>query len=186
MGIALSGRNPFFSRVILGAALLLTSFASTVHAQFNAEEIKGEFVERFTRFTEWPTSSISADTTEPFVVVILGKCPFEQHIVDAFRKRRVRGRLPDVKVLPSGARIPKCHLLIIAKSESARVSQIVSSLKGTPILTVANAKNFARKGVHINLFEEREFVRFEVNLKAVRAAGLRISSKMLKHARIIE
>ncbi len=182
----LSRRDYFYLRVILGAALLFTCFAGTVQAQYNPGEIKGEFVERFTRFTEWPASSSETDTTEPFVVVIVGKCSFGRYVVSAFSGRRVKGRKPLVKVLSQGARIPECQVLVIAESESSRLSQIVQSLGDRPVLTVANAKGFARRGVQINLYEHDGFVRFEVNLKAAKAAGLRISSRMLKHAKIIK
>jgi len=173
-------------KVITILAVILFCMAGTVQAQFSPEEVKGEFVERFSRFVEWPTSLSKGDSTEPFVVIIAGNCNFEKNISRAFHKRLINGRKPVVRVIPSGAQIPKCDLVFLAKSEKNNLERLLSFFSGKPVLTVADTKGFGERGVHINLFEEGDHARFEINLASVRKSGLKISSRLLRHAKIID
>jgi YfiR/HmsC-like len=47
-------------------------------------------------------------------------------------------------------------------------------------------EGFASRGVLVNFVVERERVRFEVNLGAAQRGGFRLSSKLLKLARLVE
>jgi len=58
-------------------------------------------------------------------------------------------------------------------------------LKGRSILTVGEMEGFALRGGMIELFTERNRVRFRVNLVAAKAANLRISSKLLELAEVV-
>jgi hypothetical protein len=51
------------------------------------------------------------------------------------------------------------------------------------VLTVSDAEGFASQGGVIGLFLEDNRVRFEVDLTAAQAAGLQISSKLLRLSR---
>jgi preprotein translocase subunit Sec61beta len=52
------------------------------------------------------------------------------------------------------------------------------------VLTVGESEAFARQGGMIRFFEEDNRLRFEINPTAAEKVGLRISSKLLKLARI--
>ena len=78
-----------------------------------------------------------------------------------------------------------CHVLIISPSEAARLAAVLTRVEGSPVLTVGDTDGFARKGVILSFFLERDRVRFEINPDAARRHGLKISSKVLRLARII-
>lgn len=184
-GVYLTTNRKTKNCIVLLWFVLILLAAARLPAQYSPEEVKGEFVERFTRFIEWPSFSLGPDTTKPFVIAIVGSCSFENHLIDAFQGRKIKGHPPLVRILPSGSPVPDCHLLFIAKSETDRLQGILDSIGEKPVLTIADSENFAERGVHINLYIEKKLVRFEINLSAVQYAGLHISSKMLKHAKII-
>ena len=54
----------------------------------------------------------------------------------------------------------------------------------TGLLTVSDIKGFAAAGGVIELFAEDGKMRFEINTRAAQRAGLRISSQLLKLARV--
>jgi hypothetical protein len=78
--------------------------------------------------------------------------------------------------------IKTCHVLFISRSETDRLEQILASVKGRNILTVGDAEDFALRGGMIQLVTEKNKIRMRINLEAVKAAGLTISSKLLRVA----
>jgi hypothetical protein len=61
--------------------------------------------------------------------------------------------------------------------------QIVESVAGKPVLTVGDSQGFAERGVLINLFEDRGYLRFDINTAAVQASPLKFSSRLLRLGR---
>ena len=59
-------------------------------------------------------------------------------------------------------------------------------MKGAPVLTVGDGDGFARGGGMIGLFVEDGRMRFAINPNAAQRAGLRLSSQLLKLARIVK
>ena len=61
------------SILILLALLCLPLMAA---AQTGEYTVKAVYLERFTRFVEWPEGAAIEDTTESFVIAVLGEHPF--------------------------------------------------------------------------------------------------------------
>jgi hypothetical protein len=53
------------------------------------------------------------------------------------------------------------------------------------VLTVADDEAMARRGVMVNLLMERQYVRLAVNANALSAAGISLSSRLLRNARML-
>jgi hypothetical protein len=70
-------------------------------------------------------------------------------------------------------------------SEKGRVRSILRALKGTGILTIGDFEGFAEQGGAFNFYLEEGKVRFEINDCAARRENLKISSKLLRLARIV-
>ena len=75
----------------------------------------------------------------------------------------------------------KCHVLFIGETEEP-LSDILSGLKGKPVLTVSDLPDFVKKGGMIGfvLFEEK--TKFSVNQASLRMSGLSISADVLEIA----
>ena len=55
-----------------------------------------------------------------------------------------------------------------------------------PILTVGETPRFIEQGGIVNFFLENGKVRFEINRSAAERSGLRISSRLLQLAKIVD
>lgn len=146
--------------------------------------VKAEFLERFTRFIKWP--STSPDLGSPFVACVIGKNPFGTYLVDLVGRRRIQSRRTELRLIADPADVDGCHLLFIARSERRRVAAILRHTSGRPILTVGDTAGFASAGVLVNLYIQATNVRFEINVAAVKRSGLKFSSKLLKLARLVD
>lgn len=79
----------------------------------------------------------------------------------------------------------KCHVLFVGKSEDKQLVRILDRLRDWNVLTVSDIGDFAQRGGIIGLTKKEDKIHFEINLDASKMAGLRISSRLLKLARIV-
>ncbi len=75
-----------------------------------------------------------------------------------------------------------CHVLYISSSENGRLKEILAAIDKAGVLTVSDIPQFSQRGGMIQFVEESNKIRFEVNLASAGAAGLTLSSELLKVA----
>lgn len=152
----------------------------------SAEEyaVKAAYMYNFAKFTEWPEKAF-AGREDPIVLGLFGEDRFGLAL-DAVDGKRVKDRRLHVKRPARASDFPHVHILYISPSEKRRLDQIFSALEGHHVLTVSDLKGFARSGGMINLVRQGDKIRFEINLRAARRAGLTISSKLLSLATIVD
>ncbi len=157
--------------------------SSRVEEGLRESLVKVAFLYNFARFTDWPATVFQEPVT-PLRFCVLGDDPFGAPF-DAIAAKRIRGRSIAVERLASTKDAAQCHLLFVSRSENPRLAEVLASLRGLPILTVADMADFAKSGGIINLKTVNSKIRFEVNLEAARLVGLRFSSRFLNLATIV-
>lgn len=173
--------------LVQGVALLAALTASSPSRGDELEyPVKAEFIERFTRFVDWPLQTF-AGAEGPFVLCIAGETPMEPHLERLARERRIKDRAVEIRRLKINGDTNGCHVLFIGASERPRLKAILSRVSGRPVLTVADSEGFAQQGVLINLIVDDEgHVRFEICSTQLRKSGLNISAQLLRLARLVE
>jgi YfiR/HmsC-like len=151
--------------------------ASSQTAPIPEYQAKAVFLFNSAQFVSWPSSQAS-DT--PLVIGVLGDDPFGSYLDETVRGEKVNNRSLIIQRFRQGAEPRNCHILFISQSERDRAAQIVSNLKGRSVLTVSDIEGFAELGGMIELFTEKSKIRMRINLEAVRAANLKVSSKLLR------
>lgn len=160
--------------------LLLTGAAATADSP-TEYEVKAAFVHNIAKFVEWPAS---AGVKETLRLCILGPGPFGA-AAEGLRGKPVGSKLWEVAPANARANLKECQVLFVGAAEAANLPRLLEGLKGSPVLTVGDTEGYAERGVMVNLFLEQNKVRFEINNGAAGRAGLRISSQLLKLARIV-
>lgn len=173
-----------FFRISPLALLLVLLIVPLCHAEEVEYRIKAEYLERFTRFIEWPMDLNSADRA-PFTFCVVGENPFGTYLDDLVAEASVKDRRAKVEYPADLNGVESCQVLFISGSEEKNVAAILTRTENKPILTVGDTPGFAESGVLINLYRENSYVRFEINIEAVRRSGLRFNSRLLKLARIV-
>lgn len=146
-----------------------------------AQQVEAVFLFYFSQFVDWPPGSF-ADQSSPIVIGVLGDDPFDGSLDQAVAGERVNGRPVVVRRLKSLADTTGCHILYISSSEAAQLTQIMSALKGRKVLTVSDLGGFVQSGGMIRFVLIDQHVRLVVNPQAAQAAGLKLSSKLLRAA----
>jgi hypothetical protein len=146
-------------------------------------QLKAVFLFNFTKYVEWPTAAF-ADTQAPMVIGVLGDDPFGTALDEVVRGEKVGGRALVVRRYTAKEEIKDCQILYISQSETSRMEQIVTSLKGRSVLTVGDFDKFTDRGGMIWLVTENNKIRLKINLEAAKAANLTISSSLLRAAEV--
>lgn len=173
----------------LGWLALALIFAPASRAQAQAEpsreyQLKAVFLFNFAQFVEWPAAAFPANDA-PLVVGLVGDDPFGAYLDALVKDEKSHDHPLIVKRFRTVQEIEACHVLFIGASEDARVPKALAALQGRSVLTVSDSPNFTREGGMIRFVTESGKLRLRINLEVARAAGLTLSSKLLRPADIV-
>ena len=165
--------------------LLLLLLAPIVQAQVTEYEFKSAFIERFTRFVEWPQAIEDAHFDQTFKIVVVGNNPFGSSLDQLFSEVKIKGQKVRVVYTNVITHEVDAHLVFVAGSEVKKVSQIIDVIGDKPILLVSDSQGFCARGTHINLYVDGSYIRYEINEQAIKKSGLKVSSLLLASAKIV-
>lgn len=173
-------------RLLCGVMLLLA--LAPAHAVPTEYELKAAFIYQIARFVEWPSPTEPLTGTPlaraPLRLCVFGGNPFGPAL-DTIRGKLVNERRLEVSQLDTKADTRECNILFIADPAERHIERIAAISRGAGMLTIGDTQGFAQRGAVVNFFPENGKIRFEINPEASRRAGLKISSQLLKLARII-
>jgi hypothetical protein len=170
---------------LAAACLFATTAQGADEVKPSEYEVKAAFLFHFARLTEWPATALPEG--QPFVVAILGRDPFGPALHRVLEGQTAHGRPLEVHRAPSLEDLPRrAHIVFVAGSAPSEVARMRRRFEGQPVLTVGEQDRFCEKGGMVNFLVTAEGrVRFEINVRAAEEGGLKVSSQVLKLARIV-
>lgn len=147
-------------------------------------EIKAAALTNIIAFAEWPAEAF-ASPEAPLVIGILGHDQVAESIALLAEGENWRGRPLLLRRLNRPDEGRDCHVLWLGRSEHGRWPFIRDLFQDRPVLTISDARQFARMGGVVQLTLDRGRLRLIVNLAASRTSGVSISSKVLRLADVI-
>jgi hypothetical protein len=144
-------------------------------------QAKAVYLFNFAHFVTWPSQESSH---APLVIGILGDDPFGSYLDETVRGQKVINRPLAIQRFRRSTELRNCNILFISQSERDRAAQIILNLKGRSVLTVSDMDDFADIGGMIQFFTEQNKIRVRINLEAVKAANMKVSSKLLGVAEV--
>lgn len=148
------------------------------------QQVKAVFVFNFSHFVEWPAGTY-ATPTQPFVIGVLGSDALAAQLNEAVQGERIDAHPLLVRQFRSVEEITPCQILFIGQSEGAQLERVLAAVDGQRTLTVSDLDGASQRGVMIQFFNANNRVRLRINVDSVRAAGLTISSNLLRPAEIV-
>jgi hypothetical protein len=148
--------------------------------------LKALFLYNFGSYVEWPATAFHGPD-QPFVIGVLGQAPLLDTLFDIAASKKIGQRRIVIQHFLTIDAIRPCQILFIARgTPPAEQRQAVERMSGHPVLIVGESDGFASQGGAINFFVEANKIRFEINVEAARQQQLKISSKLLALARIVQ
>jgi hypothetical protein len=172
---------------ILAAFFLIACSAANLSAQEQKAgeyQIKALFLYNFINFVDWPADS-SIHSSPTINVCVIGEDPFD-NALDDIRDKTVKDKKLAIRFYGPYDEPKGCHILFITAAEKRHAAHILKSVREANVLTVGDTEDLARQGAIIGFYIEQKKVRFAINIEAARRAGLKISAKLLKLAKIIK
>jgi hypothetical protein len=172
-------------RIALTTIPLLFLFNLQVNAQYNENIIKAAYIERITRFIEWPVkdSNLSHDS---FVIGVYGETDFYNTLTDVFKEKPIKAHNVAVILIKNPEQINTCNLCYISEKAKPLISKFVDAANSSGVLLISGTTDFCKEGVHINFYLEDEKLKFEINEKSINSAGFKVSYLLMKNTRIIK
>jgi hypothetical protein len=168
----------------LFAALWLLLPLSLRAQQLPEYDVKAAFLFNFAQFVEWPPESF-ASAESPIVIGVLGEDPFGPALDQLISQEPVNGRRTVVRRFERVEDVDVCHLLFINVRNPARLAAAIGALNKRATLTVGDAEPFLDQGGMIQFVTQNNRIKLRINLDVATAAGLTLSSKLLRPAQII-
>jgi hypothetical protein len=175
-------------RLLIAVALSLAgawpgpaAWAQPAPAEENA--VKAAFVYNFAKYTDWPDDLWNKSAT---LRVCTGgeRGGFSQAVAALESKPPVRGKAIEARLLSRPEDAAGCHILVIAGR--TKMADWTRGVRLAPVLTIGDGEGFAAGGGHIGLYAEGEKLKFEINQEAAQRSGLKLSSQLLKLARLVK
>ncbi|MEY4907010.1 MAG: hypothetical protein RL260_728 [Pseudomonadota bacterium] len=145
--------------------------------------VKARMVLSLARFVQWPASGDGADAG----VLRLCVAARQSEVFGAFSALNgqvIAGRTVQVQppVSGAGADAAPCHVLYL-HSSAERATELLAQAARSATLTVGDAEGFLNRGGMVELMLVNDAIRFDIHLRALRAAQLALSSQVLRLAR---
>jgi YfiR/HmsC-like len=145
---------------------------------------KAVYILNFFQFVEWPDSAFE-NGQSPIVLAVLGDDPFGKILDETVQSEKIGSRSIVVKRFHGLNELGPCQALFISSSEKGTVQTILNRIDDHPVLTISDIEDFGDQGGDIGFYFDNNKIRFAINVQALKQSDLRVSSKLLRLAKII-
>lgn len=144
-------------------------------------QVKSALIFNFIRFVEFREGKISNSE------ILL--CSYKTNPINA-ALRLLDGRMAGenkivYREIGKKDSFDSCSVLVIDEQEGDLLEKILKRTEKEGILTIGDRDGYGKRGVVINMFIEDEKVKFEINIDAAKVSELKISSRLLSIAKIV-
>ena len=177
-------RTGLFIAVALATAANWTGQAARAQsAAADENALKAAFVYNFAKYTDWP-DELWNKSAKLRVCTGGERGDFLRAVAALEDKPPLRGKEVEVRPLSRPEEAAGCHILVVAGR--ARMAEWTRGVRQAPVLTVGDGEGFATNAGLIGLYAEGDKLKFEVNQEAAQRVGLKLSSQLLKLARLVK
>jgi len=163
--------------LIIGILLILPGTAMPGGKRLTAtsDQLQALFVKRLVKYVTWP-ENISPSPGTPFVIAATDAKSLRPYFSesDHTQFRLVQWPADDF------------HILVVNGAPDREAGAILQRTAGMPVLTIGQSRVNLMQGVVVNFHMVGGKIKLQVNPRAAEKAGLTISSKLLRIARIYE
>lgn len=168
--------------LFLSLMLLKLNVSRVEAAGPDPSQVKAAFVYNFTKFVSWPPETLPPEASR-ITLCVLGNDSLGDTL-ESLSGKTASGRVLSVKRIKRREEASECEILYLCKSESRHMKEILQGVK-SGVLTIGDMRNFISSGGMINFVIDNNRVSFEINPDAAATGRIRISSQLLRLAKIV-
>ncbi len=143
-------------------------------------QMKAGMVLNLSRFTEWPNQLKGQNS----FTIVLYEAKNLKRMEAGFEKLKVQGLPVDLVNYYEGMDLQKVQILFIGEQTEDEIKiTLLEEFSKYEVLTISEAEDFAENGGMVRLYKLDKKMTFDVNVGAIRASKLKMSSRVLKLAK---
>jgi YfiR/HmsC-like len=179
-------RRNFFVKIATTALLnrFFTDVAAAESGAYDPGEVKARMLRKLIAYFEWPATSFSSPSAALVVGIPGGN--ESDGLVRSLKAKPVGGRPVEIRFFKSPDELDGCQMMFFGSRPAGKSRPFLAAASGKPVLTIGEGDDFLDGGGMVRFDIEDNHVVFDVNLPAVRKAGLDINSGVLAIARKVK
>lgn len=166
----------FFLSLAAVLAVLAAASPAQVH---NPDAVKAAFVFNLTKYVEW------RHPRPDLLIAFVGAGPLGERLNSSLSGKISESKAIRVVLDPSEEALVNCDILFLGAMPAKSRRALLQKVQTKSVLTVSDAASFAQEGGMVGLVTVGDHVQIEINLEAVQAARLKISSRLLNVAVLV-
>jgi hypothetical protein len=175
---------PVLAAVLCALAVICGADARATAEAAQERSVKAAYLSKFVGYVDFPGAAVAADA--PYTIGVVGADDIGAELAKILAGRTINNRPVAVRTLDRDDSLAGVHMLFIGGAESERSEKLLHSASKAGVLTVTEFDSGLRRGSVINFRLVDERVRFEVSLQAADKAKLRLSSRLLSVAYLVQ
>ena len=145
-------------------------------------KVKALFIYNFSKYIEWPSTMDGAT----FQIAVLGEYPTLMSELNNMATTKKAGNRPfEIRNYNDVNQLGSCHILFVESKYSSEIANIVNRLQGRNTLLVTEGEGLAQSASAINFFYADNKQRMEINQANIVKYNLKVSSKLLAIAKVV-
>lgn len=169
---------------LLCACLLIAGGAPIARAERLSEpELKAALIVNILLFIQWPAGRLA--NGEPFHLCLFEGGAIEQALARSEGQRIHGGALTIQRVDKGSNRLAECEAVFVPGHSPHDLARAAVASRTANALVVSEGERSLQGGAGVALSQIGNRVVFDIDLQALRAAGLSASSKLLRLARAV-
>ena len=168
---------------LLNISLILYGVVAFAEAE-NEYAVKAAFIANFIVLTEWPDDG-SSKAIDVVTLCVVSDSPLPAPL-QGLEGKQVGSRTIHVVTVTPDTTLPACQVVFYMEDvDSENLVRTLTAVRYTPVLTIGENNNVTRLGGTMHFYEKQGRLRFVINLKAVTEQKLKMSSRLLQVATLI-
>jgi hypothetical protein len=143
----------------------------------NEYRIKAMFLLNFIKYVEWPIEN----SRQVIRIGVAGESEMFEALTILAAQRSVEGQKVEIKKVDEN-NVGVFQIIFISGADHGKLDEKIRKLSGKGILTVSEDDKCKSRQAGINLFNQDNKIRFEINLTPVKNNGMKVSSKLMELA----
>ena len=139
--------------------------------------VKADYLSKIAHYVEWPAAAVPAPGA-PLTLCVMGTDPFGRAIDDAVTGQSIGDHPLVVRRIPDVTQWQSCNLAFVRGANARVTAQMLTALRGKPVLTFTDSRNGAPRGmIHFAMRGGR--VGFHIDNALAAESSIGISSRLL-------
>jgi YfiR/HmsC-like len=170
--------------IVIALLIMIGLFQNTVAFATESKslevKIKAAYLYNFLRFVEWPKDDLQTSNICVYGIKDSYQAAFSS--MATITKQNQKLSITQYNISDDLESLTSCQIIFITDKAAHQSKAVLDYVKGSHSLTIGESSEFIKNGGMINFIHVKDKIRFEINPDAAEAAGLKISSKVLRIA----